>query len=396
MARPEGVIQLEVDTGSGDTGSGAGARVHQLAKLVPNVPNRQADAAGLVFVAASCVVDFFTSPAYSPLSLYVPATIYVAWFCRRWVGWTSLAAIVGGMQLIHTLFEAPAIPFGTNDASRIATVVAAFIMIRSLRGSTLELRETKARLEDLNRDKDRLFSIISHDLKNSLAAVMTSATALDRLAHRAPPERIRAFAQLNADAARKASGLCDDLLEWARLQMNSVSMDPKELDLHTLVSSCLDTVRAQAVTHDVELQVQIPHGALTAFADRRAIETVLRNLLSNAIKFTPAGGRVGVSARAINSKFVEIAVADTGVGIEASRIPTLFALGGVGSTAGADGSSGSGLGLILCKELVERNNGRIAVTSRPQRGSRFSFVVPRAAEYAVADEAPQAQAAAGG
>ncbi len=369
----------------------------RLAKFVPSVPNHQADAAGLLVAAIACIADALAPAAYGPLLFYMPVTVYAAWFCRRWVGWASLLLDTAGMQFIHSFVEVPAIPFGIGDASCLVTVVCVFVMIRSLRGSTLALRETKARLEDLNRDEDRLFSIISHDLKNSLAAVMTSATALDRLAHKAPPERIRTFAQLNADAARRASGLCDGLLEWARLQMNRVTMEPKEIDVHALIASSLDMLRAQAVTQEIELQVQVAHGALTAHADRRAIETVLRNLLSNAIKFTPTGGRVAVSARAVNCGFVEIAVTDTGVGIEASRLPQLFALAGAGSTAGADSTSGSGLGLILCKELVERNEGRIAVTSRLQRGSRFSFVVPRPdASPAAADgeSAPAMQAEA--
>lgn len=250
----------------------------------------------------------------------------------------------------------------------------------------MALRDTKARPDHGSHERDRLFSILSHDLKNSLAAVMASAAALDRLAHTAPPDRIRTFAQLNADAARRASGLCEDLLAWARLQTSRVVM--KEIDVRALIAGSVDAVREPARLQDIEVQVQPDHGALTARADRRAIETVLRNLLRNAIQFTPPGGRVAVSARAVNSRLVEIAVTDTGIGIEASRLPQLFTLAGAGPAPGADSARGPGIGLILCRELVERNEGRIAVTSRLQRGSRFAFVLPRADARATAEENP--------
>ena len=141
-----------------------------------------------------------------------------------------------------------------------------------------------------------------------------------------------------------------------------------------MVKENFSLLKSQSENKKQDLVISVPDPCI-AFADETMINTVLRNLLSNAVKFTPHGGTIMVSASEINN-YVEISVTDTGVGIPENKLESIFRIDSKLSTPGTDKETGTGLGLILCKEFVEKNNGKITMTSTPGKGSTFSFKIP--------------------
>src|SRR5262249_10225723 len=174
-----------------------------------------------------------------------------------------------------------------------------------------------------------------------------------------------------------------NLLQWAQLQMESTALQPGSVDVELLVGCCVEAQQGAATLKGIEIVVDPPPTGLQVYADFAAVQTVLRNLLDNALKFTRPGGHVTIGAHVVDG-MVEIAVGDTGAGIPESRLPELFHIAASRPSIGTAGESGSGLGLILCRELVTRSGGRIPVESRLGRGSRFTVVLPQAAVPAAA------------
>jgi signal transduction histidine kinase len=238
------------------------------------------------------------------------------------------------------------------------------------------LREVNRRLQELDLEKSKLFGVISHDLRSPFNAVLGYAELLERGAHDENPDRIKRYARDCRDAARSAYDLLDNLLQWARLQMRRVELAPAVFETISMIDRCIETQRAAAGLKKVEIAKELIDRDLTCFADFAAAETILRNLINNAVKFTPTGGRVTIAARA-DGNFTEVSVQDTGVGIADHRLDKLFALATEPAAAGTQGERGIGLGLVLCKELVERSGGRIAAESDVGRGSCLRFTLPR-------------------
>jgi signal transduction histidine kinase len=352
--------------------------VSGLRRIAYQPSRREADLIGLALVVVGCGVDALTGPDYSPLLFYVPSVMYVAWFCGRGVGWTSCALISAGIFFLHYGDHGAAGGLRSvdyNAITRILTIAFVYWIMCRLRRNTLDLRNTKLRLEDLNRQKDTLFGIVSHDLRNPLSAMISFAEVMRRSADRLPPEQLKEYAQQCYDAASRACALLRDLLDWAQLQMNSPTPERTSFDVGQLLEDCVADARTTAQAKAIDLSVEVDAAPLHVYADRAAVKSVLGNLLNNALKFTMPGGRVTLTARP-QEQAAEIAVQDTGVGIPENRLSDLFAIDRVRSTTGTQGEVGTGFGLLLCRELVERNGGRIAVTSKVDEGSRFAFTLP--------------------
>lgn len=230
-------------------------------------------------------------------------------------------------------------------------------------------------LELLNQEKNKLFSIISHDLRSPFTSLLGLTELMIKAGDKMKPEQIIDYAGRINDSGKRIFRLLENLLEWARLQMGSVAREPGPQRLKELVQETVDLLAPVAAEKQVRIDNAV--AGLSAFADRPTLNTVIRNLVNNAVKFTPPGGTVRIEAREDDGA-VRVTVNDTGVGIPPERVATLFQVGANLTTPGTKGEKGTGLGLALCKHLVEMNGGRIWAESTPGQGSAFHFTVPRA------------------
>ena len=171
--------------------------------------------------------------------------------------------------------------------------------------------------------------------------------------------------------------LLENLLEWSMLHRGVTQFEPKIAQLLPLVERCQDIIVDSASQKEIEVKVDIPE-TLKVEADIRMLLTIIRNLLTNAVKFTPRGGNVSISASVEEKHFVTIAVKDTGIGISTDMLKKIFLIDTNNNTKGTEGEVSTGLGLILCKEFVEKHGGKIWVTSEEGKGSTFYFTVKEA------------------
>ncbi|NYZ17438.1 PAS domain S-box protein [Azospirillum sp. RWY-5-1] len=246
--------------------------------------------------------------------------------------------------------------------------------------ATRRIRDQNSELTALNDTKNRLFTIIAHDLRGpfgTLREYLRMLYADQQSADGGPGRSEQSEFLLHAlMAADQGFSLLDNLLDWTRLQMDRIVFQPEPVRLKPLVQNALDVQSGAAVQKGVALFNTV--GNVAAVIDRAMIGTVVRNLVANAVKFTPAGGRVTVGAGIADEGVVEVSVADTGVGMRPDRLAGLFADGATLSTRGTRGESGTGLGLLLCGDFVKRHGGRLWADSAPGVGSVFRFTVPAA------------------
>ena len=239
------------------------------------------------------------------------------------------------------------------------------------------MEEQRARdLTALNANKDKFFSIISHDLRSPFTALLGNAELMVDMIDELSQQNIREMSQSIYKGARAALNLMENLLTWSRLQQERIEYEPGPVELRQLTENTIDLLREMALSKQIQLEHTIAAG-LFVYADEYMIDTVIRNLTANAIKFTPDGGQVTLSAqRNGKPELVEVSVTDTGVGINKEHIDTLFRIDVHHTTRGTANELGTGLGLILCQEMVKKNGGRIWIESKEGQGTTVKFTVP--------------------
>jgi len=237
-----------------------------------------------------------------------------------------------------------------------------------------EIREKNEMLQAANAEKDKFFSIIAHDLRGPLGAFMEATKILtDELPNMSGEEIREISGEMNKDASR-IYALLENLLQWSRLQRGVLKFEPADQNLSPLVNNAISPLLSSAEKKNVTVELNIP-GDIIVNADTHMTETVIRNLVSNAIKFTP-GGKIVVSAVPDEEGLVRISVKDNGIGIPPDMAGSLFSLTSRASRPGTDGEPSSGLGLVLCREFVEKHGGRIWVESEEGKGTEFMFTLP--------------------
>lgn len=229
-------------------------------------------------------------------------------------------------------------------------------------------------LEEANRTKDKFFSIIAHDLRNPLNIFLGYSELLSEQLDSLSNEEIKSIVHDIKESSTMLSKLIENLLQWAKLQMGGLKTEPSAVNLRDVSDSVIYSMKFNAETKSIELENNL-QPELFVFADVNMITTVFRNIINNAIKFTPRGGKVTVSARHENGS-VAVTISDTGIGINTNDLERLFKTDRKFSTPGTEMEAGSGLGLILCKEFIERNSGRIWIESRKDSGTRVNFSLP--------------------
>jgi len=238
------------------------------------------------------------------------------------------------------------------------------------------LASQNVQLAQLNATKDKLFSVIAHDLKNPLSAFQSITETLHQHLPKMSQEEIRFFIAEIYQSSHQLNDLLHNLLQWASAQIGRTPYQPEAFSARTMVEKNIRHLQSQARKKSIQLHNDVPTSAML-YADRKMIQTILRNLISNAIKFTPGGGQVRFTTRLQGSE-VALSVHDTGVGISEENLPLLFRIDADVQAIGDQQEKGTGIGLILCQELAEKNCSHIEVNSIPGQGSTFTLVVPAA------------------
>lgn len=236
----------------------------------------------------------------------------------------------------------------------------------------------KSELEKLNQEKNKFFSIIAHDLRSPFTALLGFSSLLVDRAEKMPPEKIKDFAVHINDAGNRVFKLLENLLEWSRLQMDRVDTQPHPFPVGDVAGKTVEVLGPVASEKNITLNERGPPPEV--YADPNMVDAVIRNLVNNAIKFTPTGGTITILyAVDTDANVARISVVDNGVGMSEDVASKLFNIAENTSTQGTAGEAGTGLGLLLCKELVERNHGHLEVESIPDTGSMFTFTLPLSA-----------------
>ena len=236
------------------------------------------------------------------------------------------------------------------------------------------LRQSENKLKNLNYTKDKLFSIVAHDLKNPLNTIVGFSDILVNNYDDFSENKIINFSKIMYNSAEQLYNLLENLLQWTNSQTNIENVNLEAVNLRSLVSETYNLLRLCAHKKGIIIENKIPK-TLIVKADRNMISTVIRNLCQNAIKFTGKNGKITVSSKNYNT-MVKISIIDTGVGISKKNIDKLFQMKENFTTHGTDNEKGTGLGLIICKEFVEKNKGIIWVESEEGYGSIFNFTIP--------------------
>lgn len=303
---------------------------------------------------------------------------------------TGQASIEGISNAINNaqLYRFIAKPWDKADlVLTVKEAVKSFIQEIKIRKQNKELLELNASLEEqvaqrteelreANAAKDKFFSIIAHDLKSPFNALLGLSDAMLENWEIFENEDKLEFVQDIHNTSKNTYALLQNLLEWSRSQIGSLQINPEVFNPVELVNGNIMVLKQHADTKQISITNKLNNEVLCR-ADKNMISTVFRNLISNAIKFTNPQGNITITGCTKN-EYHEFSVTDNGIGMNEKTKDDLFKLNSKTQRAGTSEESGTGLGLLLCKEFVEKNGGEIAVTSKENEGSTFSFTLPAA------------------
>lgn len=224
-------------------------------------------------------------------------------------------------------------------------------------------------------EKDKFFSIIAHDLRSPFNALLGFTQLLDEGVQTMSIDKIQEIASILKSSATNVYGLLENLLEWSRIQREITGFVPKSFILLPKISESLQSVLEPANKKGIDISINVPED-LQVFADANMLESTIRNLASNAVKFTPKGGKITITAKSAENNLVEISITDTGIGMSKALLDILFCLDKHSNRKGTDGEPSTGLGLIICKDFVEKHGGKIWAESEVGKGSTFYFTIP--------------------
>jgi len=245
----------------------------------------------------------------------------------------------------------------------------------ALRKQRNQLKEANKELERLNATKDKFFSIIGHDLKSPISNILGFSSLYKRKYSRLDEKSKYQYIDHIHFSSRQAHNLLENLLTWARNQQGRIEYNPVAISFRQIVSDSLNLIYEKAMEKKLNVSDHsLPE--LEVYGDYNMIYTILRNLLSNAVKFTPKGGTITIETNIKNEKEVLVAITDTGIGMPAEVRAHLFSLQKNVTKKGTSGERGSGLGLLICKEFLERHGRELYVESKEGEGTSFSFVLP--------------------
>lgn len=241
--------------------------------------------------------------------------------------------------------------------------------------SEQEIKKKNEELQRLNAEKDKFFSILAHDLKSPFNSFLGLT---HMMAEELPALTIDQIQKISVGMMKSATNLytiLENLLEWSTLQRGLLLYKPATYFLKSAVSDSIELVSEISGNKKITITNEIPED-LTIYADEKMVASIFRNLISNALKFTPRGGKITVSATQVTNNSVEISVKDTGIGMNPDIITNLFRLDKETNRKGTEGELSTGLGLIICKDFIERHGGKLRIESKEKKGSTFYVTLP--------------------
>jgi PAS domain S-box-containing protein len=248
--------------------------------------------------------------------------------------------------------------------------------------SEAQIEAYTLQLQEVNETRDKYYSIIAHDLRSSFSSILGLSELLTEDWDELEESRKHLFARNIFIAADNSYKLLQNLLDWAKHQSGVFEFEPVSFDLIGSINEISSLYRLQALRKDIQLISEID-GQAIVYADLNMVQSVLRNLISNAIKFSPFGGKIVISAQdytsETNREMLAVSITDEGVGISQERLLNIFEPQRIATTMGTDNEIGTGLGLLLCKEMTEQNQGKLWIKSVENEGSIFTFTIPKTA-----------------
>lgn len=269
--------------------------------------------------------------------------------------------------------------YGEDEMQLLMFVVEQIAQVIERKRSTEAIKKYAEELRQLNSTKDKFFSIIAHDLKNPFITILGFSDLLLTDYTELSDEEKLFYVEEMKKSAEISHSLLQNLLQWSRSQTGRIEFQPQTLELGQMVNENILLLHGSADKKQIKISNEIVSDVEIS-ADEDMLNTVLRNLLTNAIKFSKKGGSIKVSSYAKNG-FAETSITDNGVGMDQKTLENLFKLDKSHSMLGTENEEGTGLGLILCKEFVERHGGKIWVQSSLETGSTFSFTLPIASNH---------------
>lgn len=248
------------------------------------------------------------------------------------------------------------------------------IDISEIKEAEKQIHTKNQQLKKLNTEKDKLLSIIAHDLRSPFTSFLGFTELLTEEVQTLSPTKMEEIAKSMKESATNLYALLENLLDWSKTQREGTALNPQKINLFEEIKYCLELVGYPAIKKNISIDIKMPQ-KLTVEVDQPMFATIIRNLTSNAIKFTRRNGKIEISAHKENSGIL-IRVKDNGIGMSNELIEKLFQIDNMANRLGTDGEPSTGLGLAICKELVEKHRGKIWVTSKVNKGSTFSFFIP--------------------
>lgn len=323
------------------------------------------EAGTYTFLVKVCEMNGDICSTSKPLTIIISPAWWQTWWCRLLI----LLAIIGLFNLILFMRE-----------RRLKQRQEALEKLVDQR--TDELRTKNEKIEQQNKQldetlnlKDRIMSIIAHDLRNPITAIVGNLSLLTNPNRAYDEEEQGKKVQQTFKSAKKLQDQMENLLEWARIQNNSILFSPSDYYLDALTKESVTLL--QNLLDEKEIEMTLENKARTsAHIDQRMVSSIIRNLLNNAIKFTPKGGKIGVNIQEDNKQIIW-SISDNGVGMDETQIKKLTEENHLDSTFGTNNEKGSGLGLMICHDFIVKNNGEWKITSKPGEGTTFTLYFPK-------------------
>ncbi len=273
--------------------------------------------------------------------------------------------------------------FSVKDVTELAIRIKSYKVMRDQALEEVEQRriaerslmESEKQLKELVATKDKFFSIIAHDIKNPLSIFLNISELLISMFDSLNKEEILSFINDINTSAKNLYNLLENLLNWSRIQTGKIVHQPNIFYINILIENVFNVLEMSFKQKNISFELNIPPTEI-AYVDADMFSTVIRNLVSNAIKFTYPDGKIIVYSEDLIN-FVKISIKDNGTGMSEEEVSRLFRIDSHQSKRGTNEERGTGLGLILCKEFIEKNNGKISVESQLGKGSTFSIILPK-------------------
>ncbi|MCX2743718.1 ATP-binding protein [Mangrovivirga sp. M17] len=283
----------------------------------------------------------------------------------------SIVELEDGKKKWVAIWSAPIF----DHSNKIIGAIVNFHDITEEKKLERRVYKNEKRLNNLLATKDKFFSIITHDLRSPFNSVLGLANLLEKQIEENDLEGIKEYSYLIKKSTNKAIGLLENLIQWSRAQSSTISYDPEKVNLKSVIPDVISLLKYSAKQKSIDIYCDIPDKSFV-HADTKMLRTILRNLISNGIKFTRKNGEMKISVDDNKENYL-ITISDNGIGIPENVLNNLFKIEKSISTPGTQNETGTGLGLILCKEFVKKHGGEIWVESKQGKGTKFKFTIPK-------------------